>query len=160
MLKPGRLLWPGPIRHGAQLQLGGVEFRRQVDPRDAAGDTALVNAVPEIDLVLGGHEHENWALQRGPHFTPIIKADANVRSLAIVQLSFGAAGMRPSVRSRIDVVNDTVKADPAVDQLAKQWTKTAFDAFRADGFAAMTDADYDVLRVTARVLNLDLARLQ
>lgn len=32
--------------------------------------------------------------------------------------------------------------------------------FRADGFAAMTDADYDVLRVTARVLNLDLARLQ
>lgn len=103
-----------------------------------AGDTALVNAVPEIDLVLGGHEHENWALQRGPHFTPIIKADANVRSLAIVQLSFGAAGMRPSVRSRIDVVNDTVKADPAVDQLAKQWTKTAFDAFRADGFAPET----------------------
>ena len=33
-------------------------------------------------------------------------------------------------------------------------------SFRAEGFAAMTDADYDVLRVTARVLNLDLAKLQ
>jgi phosphonate transport system substrate-binding protein len=32
--------------------------------------------------------------------------------------------------------------------------------FRAEGFAAMTDADYDVLRVTARVLQLDLAKLQ
>lgn len=33
-------------------------------------------------------------------------------------------------------------------------------AFRSDGFAAMTDKDYDVLRVTAKVLNLDLAKLQ
>jgi phosphonate transport system substrate-binding protein len=33
-------------------------------------------------------------------------------------------------------------------------------SFRAQGFAPMTDADYDVLRVTAKVLNLDLAKLQ
>jgi len=33
-------------------------------------------------------------------------------------------------------------------------------SFRAEGFAPMTDADYDVLRVTAKVLNLDLAKLQ
>ena len=59
-----------------------------------AGDTALVNAVPEIDLVLGGHEHENWALQRGPHFTPIIKADANVRSLMAMKASVGMPGTR------------------------------------------------------------------
>src|SRR5262249_60024992 len=32
--------------------------------------------------------------------------------------------------------------------------------FRAEGFAPMTDADYDVLRTTAKVLNLDLAKLQ
>jgi phosphonate transport system substrate-binding protein len=32
--------------------------------------------------------------------------------------------------------------------------------FRAEGFAPMTDADYDVLRATAKVLNLDLAKLQ
>jgi phosphonate transport system substrate-binding protein len=33
-------------------------------------------------------------------------------------------------------------------------------SFRAEGFAAMTDRDYDVLRTTAKVLDLDLAKLQ
>ena len=33
-------------------------------------------------------------------------------------------------------------------------------SFRADGFAPMSDHDYDLLRQTAKVLNLDLARLQ
>ncbi|HEX9367182.1 MAG TPA: metallophosphoesterase [Vicinamibacterales bacterium] len=43
-----------------------------------AGDQQIAEQVPEIDLILGGHEHENWVIERGPHFTPIIKADANV----------------------------------------------------------------------------------
>lgn len=33
-------------------------------------------------------------------------------------------------------------------------------SFRAEGFAPMTDADYDVLRTTAKILNLDIAKLQ
>ena len=99
-----------------------------------AGDADLATAVPEIDLILGGHEHENWMLQRGAHFTPIIKADANVRSLAIVEMRFGAAGTRPSVTAHLDLINDTIAADPTVDALVKKWTATAFDAFRKDGF--------------------------
>ena len=43
---------------------------------------------PGIDLVLGGHEHENWFLRRGAGFTPIVKADANVRSVAVVTLIY------------------------------------------------------------------------
>src|SRR5262249_17367882 len=46
-----------------------------------AMDQELVTALPEIDVVLGGHEHENWMIRRGPRFTPIVKADANVRSV-------------------------------------------------------------------------------
>ena len=33
-------------------------------------------------------------------------------------------------------------------------------SFRAEGFVATSDADYDVLRNTAKVLKLDLAKLQ
>jgi 5'-nucleotidase len=100
-----------------------------------AGDAELAASVPEIDLILGGHEHENWSLRRGEHFTPIIKADANVRSLAIVSMAFGAKGARPTVSARLQVIDDTVKAQPAVDALVKKWTDAAFDAFRKDGFA-------------------------
>jgi 5'-nucleotidase len=100
-----------------------------------AGDAELAAAVPEIDLILGGHEHENWQLRRGGHFTPIIKADANVRSLAIVSMTFGAKGTRPVMSARLQVIDDHIKALPAVDALVKKWTTAAFDAFRRDGFA-------------------------
>ena len=99
-----------------------------------AGDSELAAAVPQIDLILGGHGHENWILRRGAHFTPIIKADANVRSLAIVSVSFGAKGTRPTVDARLQVIDDRITALPVVDALVKKWTATAFDAFRKDGF--------------------------
>jgi 5'-nucleotidase / UDP-sugar diphosphatase len=99
-----------------------------------AGDADLAAKVPEIDLILGGHEHENWMLRRGDHFTPIIKADANVRSLAVVSMAFGAKGTRPTVSARLQVIDDKIKALRAVDALVKKWTDAAFDAFRKDGF--------------------------
>ena len=97
-------------------------------------DTELVEAVPGIDLVLGGHEHENWILYRGP-FVPIVKADANVRSLAIVTLAFGAPGSRPGVSSRLQPVDDTIASDPAVEAVAKVWVERAFAGFSRQGFA-------------------------
>jgi 5'-nucleotidase / UDP-sugar diphosphatase len=99
-----------------------------------AGDQDLVTAVPEIDVVLGGHEHENWLVRRGPSFTPIVKADANVRSVAIVSLTFGRAGTRPSVAARLRVIDDKIAAKPSVDATVKRWVTAAFDAFKRDGF--------------------------
>jgi 5'-nucleotidase / UDP-sugar diphosphatase len=98
-------------------------------------DADFAVAVPEVDVILGGHEHENWLAQRGPRFTPIIKADANVRSLAIVSLTFGAPGTRPSVASTLKIVDDTIPSNPAVEVLAKRWTDMGFAAFRREGFA-------------------------
>ncbi|MFN7953404.1 MAG: bifunctional metallophosphatase/5'-nucleotidase [bacterium] len=100
-----------------------------------AGDTELVTKVPEIDVVLGGHEHENWELRRGPRLVPIIKADANVRTLAVVTLEIGAPGTRPEVSSRLRVIDDAVPSAPAVEEVVKKWTATAFEAFRKDGFS-------------------------
>ena len=98
------------------------------------GDQELVTAVPEIDLVLGGHEHENWMLRRGSHNTPIVKADANVRSVAVVTLTFGNQSERPTVSARLEVLDDRVAADPAVEAVARKWQLIAFDAFKKDGF--------------------------
>jgi len=100
-----------------------------------SGDADLAAKVPAIDLILGGHEHENWILRRGEHFTPIIKADANVRTLSIVSMAFGAKGARPNVSARLQVIDDSVKSHPAVASLVTRWIDAAFDAFRKDGFA-------------------------
>jgi len=97
-------------------------------------DAEFVTAVPGIDLVLGGHEHENWLMYRGPRFVPIVKADANVRSLAIVTLTFRAPGARPEVSARLQRIDDAIAAAPAVDAVAQRWVERGFDAFRREGF--------------------------
>lgn len=97
-------------------------------------DDQLVTAVPGIDVVLGGHEHENWLAYRGAAFTPIVKADANVRTLAIVTLTFGAPGTRPAFATRLQVIDEKIAADPAVQKIVDGWVQRGFEGFRREGF--------------------------
>ena len=99
-----------------------------------AGDQDLVTQVPEIDLVLGGHEHENWLLRRGSSFTPIVKADANARTVAVATLTFARRGGRPSVAARLEILDGNVRQDAKVQRVVQKWTGVAFDAFRRGGF--------------------------
>lgn len=120
-----------------------------------AQDANFVTAIPEVDLVLGDHEHENWQLQRGPGFTPIIKADANVRSLAIVTLNFHEPGQKPSISTTIQLIDESIPSDPEVAALADRWTQLGLAAFRQDGFipeavVAVTDETLDGREMTVR----------
>src|SRR4030095_5379228 len=121
-----------------------------------AGDQQLAEQVPDIDLILGGHEHENWILERGLHFTPIIKADANAHSLAIVTVRVpvlprrtgasaaravpslprrtGASAARPAISARLQRVDPSVKEGPKTAAEVKKWVDLGFAAFRAQGF--------------------------
>jgi len=118
-------------------------------------DAELALAVPVVDLVLGGHEHENWLAQRGPRFVPIVKADANVRTLAIVTLTFRAPGTPPEVTSRLLVVDERVPTDPAVDAIVRAWVARGFEGFRRLGFepeavVAVISAPLDGREATVR----------
>ena len=113
---------------------GGVDAVIALTHLSLEQDDELVTAVPGIDIVLGGHEHENWLMHRGQRFVPVVKADANVRSLAIVTLAFGASGARPDVSVRFMPIDDTIAFDPAVNAVVQGWVQRGFDAFRRDGF--------------------------
>lgn len=97
-------------------------------------DIKLAQTVPGIDLILGGHEHENVQVRRGPHFTPILKADANARSAYIHDLTFDIATRRLQIDSRLQIINDKIPEDAAVGQVAQGWVDQAFNAFRKMGF--------------------------
>ena len=98
-------------------------------------DAQFVDAVAGIDLVLGGHEHENWLMYRGPGFVPVVKADANARSVAIVTMSFAAPGARPVIAVRLQKIDETIASSPAVDAVARAWVDKAFAGFRREGFS-------------------------
>jgi 5'-nucleotidase len=99
-----------------------------------ARDQQIAEQVPEIDVILGGHEHENYFIERGAHFTPIIKADANVRTVAVVTLRIPGRGLRPTVTSRIERIDDRIKEGPRTAAEVKKWTDLGFAGFRAEGF--------------------------
>ena len=99
-----------------------------------AQDAEFLNALPEVDLVLGGHEHENWLARRGENLAPIVKADANVRSIAVVKLDFGKAGERPTADVKLVSIDKRIPESAAVAARVAAWTQAGFDAFRKEGF--------------------------
>lgn len=148
-----------------------------------AGDQQLAEQVPEIDVILGGHEHENWVFERGPNFTPIVKADANARTAAIVTIrlprlsrrsgnaprladarSGQAAKAEPTITARIQRIDDRMKEGPRTAAEVKKWVDLGYQGFRADGFeptqlVATTDVPLDGRESSVRNRSTNLAEL-
>ena len=101
-----------------------------------AQDIALVEGVPGIDLVIGGHEHENVQVRRGRGLTPIVKADANARTVYVHDITFDARAGSVDVNSRLQRITNAIPEDPAVAARAKGWVDKAYAAFRSQGFEA------------------------
>lgn len=99
-----------------------------------AEDEALAGAVPTLDLVLGGHEHENVLIRRGPGLTPIAKADANARTVFVHRLVVETRTGRLAVDSDLVPVTDALTDDAAVAAEVGRWVEGAFAGFRRRGF--------------------------
>ena len=97
-------------------------------------DIALAQAVPGIDLILGGHEHENMQFWRGANYVPIFKADANARTVYIHRLGYDTATRKLVVRSSLKRVTGEVPEDPGTLAVVRHWQELGYAAFRAEGF--------------------------
>ncbi|MBD2655206.1 bifunctional metallophosphatase/5'-nucleotidase [Synechocystis sp. FACHB-383] len=113
-----------------------------------AQDLALAQAIPELDLILGGHEHEN--IQRNHLIikpdssascpqaqTPIFKADANARTVYIHQLTYDTDRQCLEIDSQLQPITAAIAEDPATAQVVDQWQEIGFTAFRQAGFEPM-----------------------
>lgn len=96
-------------------------------------DVKLSLQFPEIDLLIGGHEHTFHEFHRRGS-PSVYKADANARTAYIHYFAYDPKTkslVRNSVRRNLDTTipdNLTVKAE------VTKWVKIAFDGFRRDGF--------------------------
>jgi 5'-nucleotidase len=120
------------------LRSQGVNIVIAVTHQTFAEDARLAEQVPGIDLILGGHEHENVKAFRGPGFTPIYKADANARTVYVHELTYNTQRNSLSINSRLVRITDQLAEDTDVAKIAKDWTNRAYTAFRANGFEPET----------------------
>jgi 5'-nucleotidase/UDP-sugar diphosphatase len=96
-------------------------------------DIKLAKAFPEIDMILGGHEHEVHRIEIAS-LPGIYKADANARSVFVHEFGFDPVTRKLQKKSTLRRLTADVPEDPRVKSEVDKWVKIAFDAFRKDGF--------------------------
>ncbi|HRR08540.1 MAG TPA: bifunctional metallophosphatase/5'-nucleotidase [Rhodothermales bacterium] len=101
---------------------------------DLADDIRLAETLPQIDLIMGGHEHENILVRRGSDLTPIAKADANARSAYIHRISYNRATKKLSLSHELKILDSTIPSDPTTEREVNKWIEAGFAGFRAEGF--------------------------
>jgi len=99
-----------------------------------ADDVAAAATIPGLDMVLGGHEHENVRAYRGPDLTPVLKADANARTVYVHRVTLDRATGDVSVASELVPITPATPTDPATAAVVEEWVEAAYAGFRADGF--------------------------
>jgi 5'-nucleotidase len=97
-------------------------------------DMALAEAVPELDLILGGHEHDNITVRRGDDFTPVFKADGNARSVFVHDLRIDPTTRSVQRASRFLPITDSIPEDSATSAEVRRWVDVGFAGFRQQGF--------------------------
>ncbi len=113
---------------------GQADFIIALTHQTLAKDVELLERLPRIGLLLGGHEHENFQFWRG-RFSPLLKADANVRSVYVVDLFFDPKSGRTEVRPSLVPIDERLSDDPQLKAVVERWTNVALASFRAQGFA-------------------------
>lgn len=145
-----------------QLQ-AQVDFIIALTHQSIEDDIRLIEQYPQIGLVLGGHEHVNHQNWRG-NFTPLLKGDANVRSVYVVDLYFDPETGKTEIKPNLVPIGDNLAEDPAIKAVVDRWIAMAFDAFRKQGFdpeavVTITAEPLDGLESSVRYRSTNLTRL-
>lgn len=113
----------------ASLRKKGVSMIIALTHQEIDQDVLLASEFPEIDLVIGGHEH--FFIKREVGHTWITKADADVKSAVVYRIRVSRNGsVSAEPPQKIDINTDIVK-DPLVEAEVESWEKELSDVFKA-----------------------------
>ncbi len=135
---PDYVLYTDPlITAGKQVEqlAGQADFIIALTHQTIDDDVMLLQTYPQVGLLLGGHDHINFQRWRG-NFTPLLKGDANVRSVYVIDLYFDPTTEKTEIKPRFVPINESLAENSAVKTVVDQWVKIAFDAFHKQGFEA------------------------
>lgn len=84
-----------------------------------AQDKKLLKLLPNIPLIMGGHEHTNMLVPVGG--SNIAKADANAKTAYIHRISFDKNTKKVVVRSQLKGINASIPTDKKVGAIVDKW---------------------------------------
>ena len=84
-----------------------------------ANDKRIAKLLPNLPLIMGGHEHANSTNFVGD--VQISKADANAKTVFVHRISFDKKTKKTKVTSELKEINATIKEDEKVAAIVTKW---------------------------------------
>lgn len=109
-------------------------------------DKEFSAALPQIPLLLGGHDHVNMKVPVGE--AVITKADANAKTIYIHRCTYDMATGKLSIESTLTPVTDKISEKPAVKTVVDKWTQIAESSMVSMGYDP-----YKVVYTTSEMLD-------
>ena len=91
-------------------------------------DLELAKAYPEIDLIMGGHEHNAMSHQVGK--TKIMKADANAKSIYIHTITYDTNTDKSQIESYLFPIDHTISSHVEVKKIVDKWNTILEDKIK------------------------------
>lgn len=82
-------------------------------------DKLLAKSLPNIPLIMGGHEHVNMLVPVGN--AVIAKADANAKTVYIHRITFNTETKETKIISELRPINEATGTDLKVEKLVEKW---------------------------------------
>jgi 5'-nucleotidase len=117
------------------LSARGANITIAITHEDMPDDVKLLEALPGLDAVIGGHDHLFMQQRVGDRW--ITKADADAKSAIVYDVTVDADGRLRTAPLRV-VLDATIPKDAAVDAKVQQWMTKLSEALGGNDTIAMT----------------------
>ncbi|MEW6049220.1 MAG: 5'-nucleotidase C-terminal domain-containing protein [Bacillota bacterium] len=138
----------------AQMRAMGAQVIVALTHQTMADDVRLMREVPEIDLVIGGHEHD--VMREVVDGRLIAKAGSDNRYLGVVSLTI-EGGRVVGFKDRMMTVDQSVPDDRAMAALVNKWTANL--SREMDVVIGQAAVDLDARNSTVRLQEAALGNL-
>lgn len=101
---------------------------------DVEDDLKLAGMLPDMPLIMGGHDHDNMIHRVGK--TTVAKADANARTVYVHTLRYDKKSKKTTVKSELRRVDGNIPEEPATASVVAKWEKIKNESLSTAGFDA------------------------
>ena len=114
------------IKDEAEVLVAITHLEEEMD------DSLATYFVPQLDLILGGHDHSNMKFKFGN--TVMTKADANAKTVYVHRISYDKATGKTSIKSELVKIDDSIPDDPEVKAVVDKWVNIGNESMEAMGY--------------------------
>jgi len=82
-------------------------------------DKLISKMLPEVPLIMGGHEHTNMSILVGN--AKITKADANAKTVYVHRISFNTKTKKTIINSELVSITKETGADKKIEKIVQKW---------------------------------------